>query len=163
MNEKTRTYAVLDSAQGDEQATVQRLLASMRRFLPLSLEYDIVKKNQSTWPDEVRSAATMLLSLAGDASPPEQDYVSRLRVSIMDNNTWQKVFPYLGYALDASIANSDGVRLIKLADEGESVVLYLSNEEVEDLENDLGPSSSWLSAHPPRRSITEHLRDWWRD
>ena len=103
-----------------------------------TFECDVPLSQLDAWPDEVRAAARRLLA----SKRSYDDQYAQTGVLSADNpDVWHAFARFAAFAYDATVWDADGVAIVELADEGQSVVARLDEEEVGRLRGQLDRDS----------------------
>ena len=130
----------VDGLPADDRAEVCRLVIHTLEETAVHFEADIPWTQASAWPANVRDAAEVMVAASGKTHT-EAPYQQTGMMNVGDKAVWQAFATFAGYAYDASVWSDNRVLpVVSLADEGQSVVVRVDEEERARLEVAVAPT-----------------------
>ncbi len=148
-----RSEYVIDDAGWDKQgrqAAVLTTLAAVAHAVTKA-ETDIPWHKHAEWPPEARAAAVLLRDRFISHRKQDEDYL-QTGVQRVDEPARQAFTTFAAFAYDCTLWSDEG-ELASVNDEGDSLVIFLTPDEADELRATLGhdrvvSAEEWRDRHP---------------
>lgn len=148
-----RSEYVVDDSGWDKPARQAAIRQTLDLVVPaiVTAETDIPWHKHQQWPSDVAAAAGLLRERYVPSKRRDKDYL-QTGVQDVDEATRQAFATFAPYAYDCTLWSKDG-DLASVNDEGDSLVIHLTETEVEHLRSALGSNRvfslrQWRERHP---------------
>ena len=147
------------AVSSDRQVDVCRFVIGLVADAADKFETDLPLGNAARWPAEVARAAELLARHARGRRDESESYKRTGWVPAADQDDWDAFVCFAPYAYDASVLGDAG-DLVRLADEGSSLVVRFGPEERELVEHfepsvRVIPVKRWKKQGPRQRDADD--------